>query len=89
MSVLKPSSGRLTLKMANAIRICEQYGVFYRDDPDAHAVVASGETGVYDGQAWINWRTCAALERRGLGKVEGWGEEAEFILFNGKPKDLS
>lgn len=77
------------MKQANALRIIRQYGVFYRDDPHAYAVVASGETGVYDGQAWINWRTCVALERRGLGKIEGWGEESEFILFNGKPEDLS
>jgi hypothetical protein len=35
-------------------------------DVDPWGVIHAGATGVYDGQAWVNYRTANALHRRGL-----------------------
>jgi hypothetical protein len=38
---------------------------------DPRAVVTASRTGIYDGQAWINYRTANALAKRGLLVVDG------------------
>lgn len=56
--------------------------VLHDADPryGGEAVRTSGATHRCDGQAWINWRTARALERRGLVVCEGHGEEATVRL---------
>lgn len=76
-------SVRLSPKQQEALSIIARYGIRYTNDPDVYAVVTTGETAVYDEQPWINWRTADALERKGFGKVDGYGEETQFILANG------
>ena len=72
---------RLTPTQAKALTMLREHGITYADKPGVFiGVITSGETSLIDGQPWINWRTAAALERKGFGKCEGWGEEAEFEL---------
>lgn len=75
------SNATLTPKQAEAIRLLRQHGITYADQPGVFiGNITSGETALYDGQPWINWRTAEALARKGYGKCEGWGEESEFEL---------
>lgn len=76
-------SMRLTPRQTEALSIIARHGIRYTDDPDVYAVVTTQETCVLDGQPWINWQTAYALQRRGFGKVDGYGEETQFILTNG------
>jgi hypothetical protein len=41
------------------------------DDGWGVICVANGADGIFDGQAFVNWRTAFALERRGLAEIDG------------------
>lgn len=74
---------RLSPKQQEALSLIARHGIRYTNDPDVYAVVTSMATCVLDGQPWINWRTAYALESKGFGKVDGYGEETQFILTDG------
>lgn len=61
---------RLTARQRTALallRDCAGYD-------EGWGVVTATETHCSGGQPWINWRTVAALERRGYVEVEDWFE---------------
>lgn len=72
----------LTGAQAHALSLIRSHpGITYRGDPNVYSPVTSGPTGVDGSFVWINYRTAQALENRGLGRIEGYGEECEFALF--------
>jgi hypothetical protein len=68
-------SSRLTADMRQALRML--LGTPERYLP---GVVSNEATARYDGQPWINYRTCHALRNRGLVVMEGVGEDATVRL---------
>lgn len=44
---------------------------------------ATGEDGIYDGQAFVNWRTVRALQRRGLVEAD-WDDERVRLTSLGR-----
>lgn len=71
---------RLTPKQAEALSLIARHGIRYVNDPSVYAPVTTVATAVFDGMVYLNWRTAHALERKGFGRVTGWGEETEFVL---------
>lgn len=68
---------RLTAEQRRALDILRHADPGY----DGEGVRHAGASDMIDGQAWINWRTAAALERRGLAACEGYGEEASIRVY--------
>jgi len=72
----------LTRAQAHALRLMRGHaGIRYTGDPNVYAPVTSSETQTDGSFVWINYRTALALERRGFGRITGYGEECEFALF--------
>lgn len=74
-------SARLTKAMREGIRLTELRGIRYNGDPNVYTPLTSEATFADAWTCWLNFRTARALERRGLGRCQGWGDEAEFVLF--------
>jgi hypothetical protein len=75
------TDARLTLPQRTAVerlRRCESL-----DNGWGVICQATGNDGVYDGQAWVNWRTVRALERRGLVEAE-WDDERVRLTSRGR-----
>jgi hypothetical protein len=75
----------LTNKQKTALGMVREHGIGYVGEDVKIGIMTSGPTSLIDGQPWINWRTAEALERKGFGKCQGWGEEAEFVLAEASP----
>lgn len=58
-------SDRLTPSQVYALAVLDSADPRY----EGEGVVTSGETHMSSNQAWVNWRTAEALERRGLARI--------------------
>jgi hypothetical protein len=61
---------RMTRLMRAAVCLLREHENY----DEGWGVVGCESTGLIDGQPWVHWRTAAALEDRGLVKVENWDE---------------
>jgi hypothetical protein len=57
-----------------------KYALIILEEGRGAGVMTSGRTEMCDQQAWINWQTALALERRGFVRLDAHDEGADVVM---------
>lgn len=59
----------------------QKFALIILEDGRGSGVMTSGRTQISDGQAWVNWQTAMALERRGFVRLDTHDEGADVVMI--------